>query len=337
MRDGTREETKIVVTDIVTEDLTIEKELLDPIGRLGVFNTNDLSTIASDLADCDAVLNVYAGPISAEIIETMHRCKIISRYGIGVDTIDVAAATKAGIIVTNNPTYCIEEVAEHALALILAQARKLAIYDRDVRTDNWSLAPGKPMSRLKGKVLGLVGFGNIARALAWRAEGLGMEVIFSDPAITDPVEGFAAKPTPFAEVVARADFLSLHPPLNKATHHIVNAEVLALMKPNATLVNVSRGPLVDTDALVKTLSEKRIAGAVLDATDPEPLPKAHPLLQLDNALVTPHAAWYSEEAMALLKRGAPSEVAAVLSGNLPTNIVNPEVLGNCRANLTPAT
>ena len=207
MRDGTAEEARIVVTDFVTEDLTVEKEMLSGLGQLNIFNTSDLSTIADDLAECDAVLNVYAGPISADIIDTMHRCKVISRYGIGVDTIDVEAATRAGIIVTNNPTYCIEEVAEHALALILAQARKLAVYDRDVRDESWSLAPGKPMSRLKGKVLGLVGFGNIARALAWRAEGLGMEVIFSDPAVSEPVEGFAAKPASFDQVVARADFL----------------------------------------------------------------------------------------------------------------------------------
>ena len=325
-----------MVTDFVTEDFSIEKELLAHLGRLDIFNTSDLSSIASDLAECDAVLNVYAGPISAEIIDTMPHCKIISRYGIGVDTIDVDAATRAGIIVTNNPTYCIEEVAEHALALILAQARKVAVYDRDVRNDNWSLAPGKPMSRLKGKVLGLVGFGNIARALAWRAEALGMEVIFTDPAVTGSVDGFMAKPASFDEVVARADFLSLHPPLNPATRHIVNTDVLAAMKASATLVNVSRGPLVDTDALVETLTQRRIAGAVLDATDPEPLPKKHPLRQLDNVLVTPHAAWYSEEAMVLLKRGAPSEVAAVLSGRPPTHIVNPEVLGHCRAKLSAA-
>lgn len=334
MRDGHIEEVKIIVTDSVSDDLSYEKELLGSIGQLNIFNTSDLSTIASELAECDAVLNVYAGPISAELIYTMTKCKIISRYGIGVDTIDVEAATRAGIIVTNNPTYCIEEVAEHALALILAQARKLAVYDRDVRGESWSLAPGKPMSRLKGKVLGLVGFGNIARALAWRAEGLGMQVIFSDPAVTEPVEGFAAKPASFEEVVTQTDFLSLHPPLNAATRHIINADALAAMKPSATLVNVSRGPLVDTDALVEALTERRIAGAVLDATDPEPLPETHPLRQLDNAIVTPHAAWYSEEAMALLKQGAPSEVAAVLSGRTPTHIVNPEVLANCRADIS---
>ncbi|KAJ53961.1 hypothetical protein ACMU_04850 [Actibacterium mucosum KCTC 23349] len=333
MLDGDEGQVKIVVTDSVTDDLSFEKELLGPIGTLEIFNTSDLSTIAPELAECDAVLNVYAGPISAELIETMPRCKVISRYGIGVDTIDIAAATRAGIIVTNNPTYCIEEVAEHALALIMAQARKLAVYDRDVRDESWSLAPGKPMSRLKGKVLGLIGFGNIARALAWRAEGLGMEVIFSDPAVTEPVEGFAAKPASFDEVVAQSDFLSLHPPLNNATRHIVNAKTLAAMKPSATLVNVSRGPLVDTEALIDTLAESRIAGAVLDATDPEPLPETHPLRQLGNAIVTPHAAWYSEEAMALLKRGAPSEVAAVLSGRAPKHVVNPEVLAHCRADI----
>ena len=335
MRDEISQAAKIVITDFVTEDLSVEKEILGQIGQLDIHNTSDLSTILSELADCDAVLNVYAGPISAELIGQMPRCKVISRYGIGVDTIDIDAATKAGIIVTNNPTYCIEEVAEHALALILAQARKVAIYDRDVRDENWSLLPGKPMSRLRGKVLGLVGFGNIARALAWRAEGLGMEVIFVDPAVTKPVDGFAAQPAPFEEVVARADFLSLHPPLNPATRHIINADVLAAMKPCATLINVSRGPLVDTQALIETLKARKIAAAVLDATDPEPLPRGHPLLQMDNAIVTPHAAWYSEEAMALLKRGAPSEVAAVLSGRPPTNIVNPEVLGHCRANLAP--
>lgn len=324
---------RVVLTDYVWDSLSTEHDILDPHADITVHNTADLSEIRDDLRRCDALLNTYAGPISEEIIGDMDACKIIARYGIGVDTIDVAAATRAGIIVTNNPTYCIAEVAEHALALMMALVRKIAVYDRDVRAGRWALGPGKPMRQLEGSTLGLIGFGNIARALARRAEGLGMRVLFHDPYVDEAADGLAARPAALDELLSRSDIVSLHPPLNDATRGMIGADQLAAMRSDAFLVNVSRGPLVRTDDLVAALREGKIAGAGLDATDPEPLPESHPLRELQNVIVTPHAAWYSEEAIALLQKGAPSEIARVLSGAKPTHIVNPEVLGRCRAEI----
>jgi D-3-phosphoglycerate dehydrogenase len=263
----------------------------------------------------------------------MPKCKIIARYGIGVDTIDLEAATKAGIIVTNNPTYCIEEVAETTMALLLACARKTAFYDRLVRTARWEVPPGKPMFRLKGSILGLVGFGNISRQVAVRAAAFGVRVLFSDPYIQQGQFDVPGKRVELQEMLQQSDFISLHPPLTPETRKMINDEALSKMKPTAYLVNCARGPIVDTDALVRALDAKKIAGCALDTTDPEPLPNPHPLRGRENVIITPHTAWYSEQAMTGLQAGAPNEVRRVLSGQWPVNVVNRAVKGKCRAGL----
>src|SRR5437763_1865520 len=172
---------KVVLTDYVWESLDVEKNTLDGIADLVPLQTKNPEDFVAQAADCDALLNTYAGPITADVMARMPKCRIIARYGIGVDTIDLDAATQAGIIVTNNPTYCIDEVAEHTMALLLACVRKVALYDRLVRGSRWEVPPGKPMFRLSGKTLGLVGFGNIARQVAVRAAAFGMRVLFADP------------------------------------------------------------------------------------------------------------------------------------------------------------
>jgi D-3-phosphoglycerate dehydrogenase len=270
---------KVVLTDYVWDSLDVERTTLDGLATLVALKTKTPAEFLPEATDCDALLNTYAGPITAEVMKQMPRCRIIARYGIGVDTIDLEAATAAGIIVTNNPTYCIEEVAEHTMALLLACARKVPFYERHVRGGRWELPPGKPMFRLAGRTLGLVGFGNIARAVAVRAAAFGQ------------------------------------------------------MKPTAFLINCARGPIVDTAALVRALDAGRIAGCALDTTDPEPLPDSHPLRGRDNVIITPHAAWYSEQAMVGLQTGAPSEVRRVLTGEWPVNVVNRAVKGRNRAGL----
>ncbi|HWI15019.1 MAG TPA: NAD(P)-dependent oxidoreductase, partial [Burkholderiales bacterium] len=174
---------KVVLTDYVWESVDVERKILGDLAELTPMQTKKPEEFLAAAADCDALLNTYAGPITAEAMGKMPKCKIIARYGIGVDTIDLKAATEAGIIVTNNPTYCIEEVAEHTMALLLSAARKIAFYDRQVRAGQWAVPPGKPMYRLSGSTLGLVGFGNIARQVAVRAAAFGMKVIFADPFI----------------------------------------------------------------------------------------------------------------------------------------------------------
>jgi D-3-phosphoglycerate dehydrogenase len=324
---------KVVLTDYVWDSLEVEKQILGELAELFPMKTKTPAEFLGTATDCDALLNTYAGPITAEVMSKMPKCRIIARYGIGVDTIDLDAATKAGIIVTNNPTYCIEEVAEQTMALILSAARKIAFYDRMVRGGGWAVPPGKPMFRLVGRTLGLVGFGNIARQVAVRAAAFGIKILYTDPFVKEGQYAVPGKSVDLDTLLRESDFVSLHPPLTPQTRKMIGEEALGRMKRTAVLVNCARGPVVDTDALVRALDAGKIAGCALDTTDPEPLPDPHPLRGRDNVIITPHTAWYSEQAMAGLQAGAPGEVRRVLSGEWPLNVVNPAVRGKSRAGL----
>ncbi|HEX6006405.1 MAG TPA: C-terminal binding protein [Burkholderiales bacterium] len=324
---------KVVLTDYVWESLDVEKKTLAGLADLVALQTKKPDEFITAAADCDALLNTYAGPITAEVMAKMPKCKIIARYGIGVDTIDLDAATAAGIIVTNNPSYCIEEVAEHTMALLLTSARKVAFYDRLVRTGRWEVPPGKPLFRLAGRTLGLVGFGNIARQVAVRAASFGMRVLFADPYIKDGQFKEPGKKVEMGELLRESDYVSLHPPLTPQTRKMMSDEAFSQMKPTAVLINCARGPVVDTDALVRALDAKKLAGCALDTTDPEPLPNPHPLRGRENVLLNPHVAWYSEQALVGLQAGAPNEVRRVLTGEWPVNVVNRAVKGRNRAGL----
>src|SRR5947207_12020530 len=204
---------KVVLTDYVWGSLDVEKKTLGELADLVPLKTKKSEEFLPQAEDCDALLNTYAGPITAEVMARMPKCRIIARYGIGVDTIDLDAATQAGIIVTNNPTYCIEEVAEHTIALVLACARKIAVYDRLVRGKRWEVPPGKPLFRLSGRTLGLVGFGNIAREVAVRAAAFGMKILYADPFVAAPPDGAPAIKVELDELLRNSDFVSVHPPL----------------------------------------------------------------------------------------------------------------------------
>jgi D-3-phosphoglycerate dehydrogenase len=324
---------KVVLTDYVWDSLEVERRTLADIAELVALQTKKPEEFIAQARDCDALLNTYAGPITAEVMAQMPKCKIIARYGIGVDTIDVEAATAAGIIVTNNPTYCIEEVAEHTMALLLACARKVPFYDRMVRAGGWAVPPGKPLFRIAGSTLGLVGFGNIARQVAVRAAAFGMRVLYADPYVREGQFEAPGRKVELDELLRESDFVSVHPPLTPQTRGLIGEQAFSRMKPTAYLINCARGPIVDTAALVRALDEKRIAGCALDTTDPEPLPDPHPLRGRDNVILNPHVAWYSEQAMVGLQAGAPSEVRRVLTGQWPVNVVNPAVRGRNRAGL----
>jgi D-3-phosphoglycerate dehydrogenase / 2-oxoglutarate reductase len=326
-------EAKVVVTDYVWESLEVERLILDGRARLVVLQTKRPDEFLGQAADCDGLLNTYAGPITGEVIAAMPKCKIIARYGIGVDTIDLNAATAAGIIVTNNPTYCVEEVAEASMALMLACARKVVHFDRRVRDGHWELASGKPMFRVAGSTLGLVGFGNIARQVAIRAAAFGMRVLYFDPFVRQGQFDAPGTKAEFSSLLAESDFVSLHAPLTQQTRHLMNDAAFSGMKTTAFLINCARGPLVDTEALVRALDANRIAGCALDTTDPEPLPDPHALRGRSNVVINPHAAWYSEQSMTGLQSGAPNEVLRVLCGEWPLHVVNPTVRGRSRAGL----
>lgn len=324
---------KVVLTDYVWDNLNVEHEILGDIANIVPIQKTNPDEFFPEAEDCDALLNTYGGPITAEVMARMPNCKIISRYGIGVDTIDLKAATKAGIIVTNNPTYCIEEVAEHTVAMLLTAARKIAFYDRQVRSEKWEVTPGKPMFRLAGSTVGLVGYGNIARRVAVALNGLGMKVLYSDPFVEQGQFDTPGEKTEFNAMLKNSDYVCIHAPLMPQTKHMFSTEQFKLMNDHAILVNCSRGPIIDTDALVSALDNNEISSVALDTTDPEPLPNPHPLRDRENVIINPHAAWYSEEAMSKLQHGAPSEVARALRGKSPVNIVNKDVIGNNRAGI----
>jgi D-3-phosphoglycerate dehydrogenase len=324
---------KVVLTDYVWESLDVEHEILGDLADIVPIQVTDPEKFFPEAADCDALLNTYGGPITADIMAQMPKCLVISRYGIGVDTIDLDAATEAGIIVTNNPTYCVEEVAEHTIAMLLASARKIAFYDRLVRAGRWEVPPGKPMFRVSGSTCGLVGFGNIARRVAKAAAGLDMRVLYSDPFVEPGQFDAPGEKVEFDQLLTESDFICIHAPLLPQTRGMIGADQFTKMKNTAVIVNCSRGPIIDTDALVNALDNNTIAGCALDTTDPEPLTENHSLRGRENVIINPHAAWYSEQAMAGLQAGAPNEVKLVLQGKWPKNAVNKAVKNNNRAGL----
>lgn len=314
----------VLVTDVAWPTTDVERELLAAAGaELVLSPSGDPAELARLAAGADAILTCFA-KVTAEVLEAAPRCRTVARYGVGVDNIDVARATELGMVVSNVPVYCTDEVADSALLGILALARRLLPLNRDVAAGGWGHDVAGTGSRLRGKVLGLVGLGAIGTALASRARALGMDVVaLSRSGATAPGVRTVAG---LDELLGQADVVSLHVPLTDRTHHLIGAEQLAAMKPTAWLVNTARGGLVDTDALVDALDAGRIAGAALDVTDPEPLPPGHPLRTRDDVVLTPHTAFSSDGSLAELARKAATNVVDVLQGRVPATVVNPDVL-----------
>jgi len=314
---------KVVITDHVFSSLEIEHALLGAIGaEVVVAQTTSEAQLLDIVPDADALLVCYA-PITRRVIERLGRCRIIARYGIGVDNVDVPAATARGIVVTNVPDYCVEEVSDHALALLLACARKVPYLDRRVRGGRWEARDAAPMHRLRGRVLGLVGFGKIPRCLAGKARALGLDLLAFDPYVgAEPMAEHGVRKVTLEDLASRADFVSVHAPLMAETRGLIGEAVLRAMKPTAYLINTSRGPLVSEAALLRALREGWIAGAALDVLETEPPAAIDALRAQDMLIVTPHVAFYSEESVAELQRKAAENVIRVLSGEAPRYPVN---------------
>ena len=309
----------VAVTDHVFPDLDQERAILSGAGHELRFERNaaTVDEVVAAVAGADAVLNCYAR-MPADVIRTLDRCRIIARYGIGLDTIDMDAASERGIVVTNVPDYCIDEVSDHALALALGLARGVALLDRRVRMGSWTPTDARPLHRIRGRTFGLVGFGRIAQALAVKAAALGFRVVATDPYVPDDaVLDAGVEPLSLDELLARADVVSLHVPLTDESHHLIGPEALAKMKPAAILVNTSRGPLVDTSALHDALDSGRLGGAALDVLEQEPPAPDDPLLQRDDVVITPHTGFYSEESLRELQRKAVEQVVEALAGRRP--------------------
>jgi len=309
---------KVVVSDQVFPSVEIEREILAGIDADLTVASGDVESVLATAADADAILNTYL-PWSADSIGRLEKCKIIARYGIGFDNVDLQAAASAGIVVTNVPDYSVEEVATHALALILASLRKVAVADASVRSGTWSIDNFRPIRRLSTLTVGLVGYGRIARRIAAPLEALGARIVAHDPYLQPGPD----LPPLLAldDLLAEADMISLHLPLNDETRGIIGAEALGRMKAGSVLVNTSRGPLVDLDALAAALEGGQIGAAGLDVFDVEPLDAAR-IAGVPNLIVTPHMAYYSEEALAESQRKAANQVIKVLTGQQPDYQVN---------------
>lgn len=285
---------RVVVTDQVFPTVDLERELLSSIDAELIVAEGDRDQMLELAGTADALLNTYAS-FSAEELQQLGSCQIIARYGIGVDNIDLDAAREAGIAVTNVPDYCLEEVAAHTVALILASYRKIPQGDALVRSGGWGVAELRPMRRISELTVGLLGYGRIARNVGSIMASMGATIIAHDPFVTDPGDG--TRLVEMDDLLAESDILSLHAPLTPDTRGIIAASELEKMREGALLVNTSRGPLVVLDDLLAALKAGTIGAAALDVVDPEPLPDPSLIEGVSNLLMTPHVAFYSESAL----------------------------------------
>ena len=314
---------KVVVVDTKFPSYDRERAILEPLGAVVEnHHCRGPEEVLAIAADADVIL-VSSVPINASVLTGLKRCRGIIRYGVGYDVIDVSAATAGGVPVINVPDYCTEEVADHTLALILASVRKLPRITRSIAEGRWSGSPERPIHALRGRTLGLLGIGRIGRAVIERARSFGFVIQAHDPYLPrDDFRNLAVESVAFEELLASSDVLSIHLPLTSDTRHVINAAALAQMKSTAFLVNVSRGGLIDEDALLDALVNRRLGGAALDVFEHEPLKRDSPHLQVDSLIVTSHCAWYSEEALGRLQEFAALEAARLLRGEAPKHVVN---------------
>lgn len=309
---------KVVVSDQVFPSVEVERGLLAEIDAELVVAQGSVPEVLDVATDADAILNTYL-PWDADSIARLDRCRIIARYGIGFDNIDLEAARRAGIVVTNVPDYSVEEVAVHALALMLAVVRKVPWADERLRSGGWAIDEIRPIRRLSELTVGLLGCGRIGRRLAAAVSTFGAEVIVHDPYLT--AAGDLPELVELDELLARSDIISVHAPLTPSTRGIIGAEAVAAMRPGAVLVNTSRGPLVDLDAVTAALRAGHLSAAALDVFDQEPLDVSR-IRDVPNLVVTPHMAYYSEEALAESQHKAATQVIKVLTGQPPDYQVN---------------
>jgi D-3-phosphoglycerate dehydrogenase len=310
-------------------DYKLEMEALDPLGATIVeVIAKSEDEFISGACDADALYG-RGRPISKRVIDGLERCRVIALGSVGVDSVDVAAATSRGIPVTNVPDTFIEEVADHAMMLILATFRRLVTMDRFVREGRW--AEGRPLlyqyPRFMGQTLGFVAFGHVARAVAVRARAFGVHMLAYDPYVEELVMSqYGVEPVTLTELLQRSDIVSMHAPSTADAHHLLTEEHFRLMKREALFINTGRGATVDERALIKALQEGWIAGAGLDVLEQEPPAPSNPLLKMENVILTPHAASASARFDPARKRRVGQEIALVLSGRWPRSCVNPSVL-----------
>jgi D-3-phosphoglycerate dehydrogenase len=323
---------KVVITDCDHGSIEEEKQEFGQIGaELVLAQIQEEEDLVRTCKEADGLLNQYA-LLTRKVLENLPKCKVVARYGVGVDSIDLRAASDLGIIVANVPDYCMDEVANHTLAMILTLIRKTAFFDRKVKSGQWDFRQGIPMLRTQGRTLGLVGCGKIGLEVAKRISGFGVRVITFDPYLKKAPVGVELKD--LDTVLKESDFISIHCPLNESTRHLIGEREFKKMEKKPLLINTSRGPIVDEGALIEALRGGRLSGAGLDVLEKEPPDPLNPLLKMENVVLTPHVSFYSVESISELKRRTAENVSAVLLGKWPRSVVNQEVRGKPRASIS---
>lgn len=317
----------VLVTDDAWSTLDIVRQMLGQVGAdLVVARTGEEGELVRLARGADAILT-NGQKVTPAVLDAAPLCRTVTGYGIGLDYRTLDYATRLGILVTNVPHCCLDEVSDHTMGMLLACARGIVKYARSTRQGDWDLNVGKPLGRLRGKTLGLVGYGRVAHAMIPKAQSFGLDIIAYSPGLPyGSMTTFGTLTNNLDFLLGESDFVSLHMPLNAEARGMINTHALREMKPTAYLINTSRGGVIDEDALYRALSQGWIAGAALDVMTIEPPGPGNRLVSLDNVIVTPHAAFYSEEAVEELERQAATQVAQILGNEMPPNVVNPHVL-----------
>ena len=325
-------EYRVVITDCDHGSIREEKEEFDRMGaELILAQVREEEELIRVGKEADGLINQYA-LLTRRVFENLPKCKVVARYGVGVDSIDLRAATDLGIIIANVPDYCIDEVASHAVAMILTLTRKTAFFDRKVKSSQWDFRQGTPIHRIQGKTLGLIGCGKIGFEVAKRISAFGVMVMAFDPYIQRTGEKIEL--TDLETVLRKSDFISIHCPLNDSTQHLIGEQEFQKMERKPLLINTSRGPIVNEKALIQALEEGRISGAGLDVLETEPPDSKNPMLKMENVIFSPHVGFYSEESISELKRRTARNVSDVLRGRWPGSVVNQGVMGKTRATIS---
>ena len=319
----------VVVTDYIENDLDWEKQVLaeEDIGLEAFQLKNELEDEIYESVKSADVIVVNMAKMTASLIERLENCRLIIRHGIGYDNVDVDACTRNNIQFANQPDYCTIDVAEHAITLILASARRLfpaqhTLHDSSVRGE-WDFSKLFPLYRMEGKVLGIVGLGRIGRQVARKLSTFGFELIAADPYIDRSLfEEYGVRRVDLDTLLSRSDFVTIHTPLNEETRHLVNEESLRKMKKTAYIINTARGPIVDQEALARALEQQSIAGAAIDVFDEEPPPRSHPLFEQENALLTPHISWASVESSWDIRKSIVDDIMRFASGGNAKHVIN---------------
>ena len=303
-------------------------------GELVVGNCHTPEDVIAQAGKAEVLLLSWKKILTPDVMKALPRVRLIIRWGVGYDMVDVASATAHGIAVANTPTYAIDDVAEHAISLLLACTRQVAWFDQRMRQGEWTSPIGRAIHRMKGRTLGLVGVGRIGAATAWRARGLGLRVIAFDPGLSaETFQAMGIESRSLDEVTQGSDYISIHVPLSSATRHLIDAPRLGQMRPGTILINTSRGPVVDQAALIEALASRHLGGAGLDVFEEEPLDKTNPLRRMEQVVLTPHVAAYSQESWQALREEVCTTVRSWFATDWATNIVNPHVRPTLRAKL----